>query len=117
MDADVQHMSQEVKNHYNETFFGHVESIPCKPMSSYLHVKHIDFFSLDVEGSELEVLLTIDFTEVTVEVFMIEFHKFDPTKSWKIRNLLKSLGYVECQHKLDINYLFVRKHGPYAGKC
>ncbi|CAE6973493.1 PRX [Symbiodinium sp. CCMP2592] len=118
MDADVEHMTREVKNHYNDTFFGEVERIPCKPMSSYLRgTNHIDFFALDVEGSELEVLLTMDFTEVTVEVFMIEFHWFDPEKSWKIRNLLKSLGYLECRKSLDINYLFVRKDGPYAGRC
>ena len=32
----------------------------------------IDFFSLDVEGYELEVLMGIDFSKIDIDVFLIE---------------------------------------------
>ena len=36
-------------------------------------VRHIDFMVLDVEGSELPVLETIDFTQLSIDVFSIEY--------------------------------------------
>src|SRR5687768_16451224 len=50
-------------------------NVSCAPLSRYLAllgVKHIDFFSLDVEGGEFEVLRTIDFGAVQIDVFLIE---------------------------------------------
>ena len=37
-----------------------------------LGIKHIDFFSLDVEGSELTVVESIDWTRVKIDVMLIE---------------------------------------------
>ena len=92
---------------------------PCHPMDFYLKgVAHVDFFSLDIEGTELEVMSTIDFTKVTVEVFMIEFDGLDLVKEWKIRHLLRNVGYHECKKKtIPRSGLFVRAAGPYAEKC
>ena len=40
---------------------------------------HIDYFSLDVEGSELEILKTIPFEKVTIDILTIEYFVFgDP---------------------------------------
>ena len=50
-------------------------SVHCGPMHAYLaalDITHIDFMSLDVEGSELAVLKTIDFDKVTIKVLMVE---------------------------------------------
>lgn len=50
---------------------------PCAPMQKILdkyNIHHVHFFSLDVEGAEMEVLSTIDFAKTTVDVFMIETH-------------------------------------------
>ena len=81
---------------------------PCKPMSAYMHgTPHVDFFSLDVEGAELEVLLTIDFTQVAIDMFMIELDEHNLDKNWKIRRLLKNLGYVECPKTVPSSGLFV----------
>lgn len=70
---------------------------PCKPMSKYLKgMKIINFFSLDVEGAELEVLETIDFTSVHIDMFLIELDGNDLSKNFKIRQYLFNVGYVEC---------------------
>jgi len=50
-------------------------SVHCGPLSLYLEelgIKYIDFFSLDVEGAELDVLETIDFNTIKVGVLMVE---------------------------------------------
>lgn len=63
-----------------------------KNITSSLNIKHIDLFSLDVEGSELEVLQTFDFN-VTVSYWLIEWaHLSDLTKN-NIINLMNRNSY------------------------
>ena len=38
-----------------------------------LNRSHVDFFSLDVEGVELEVLTTIPFDRITVDTLSVEY--------------------------------------------
>lgn len=43
----------------------------CFPIYSYLlalNITHVDYFSLDIEGDELDVLQTIPFDKVNIEV-------------------------------------------------
>jgi Methyltransferase FkbM domain len=49
-----------------------LQCIPITTLLLALNVTHVDYFSLDVEGSELEVLKTIDFLkfDITVRVFV-----------------------------------------------
>ncbi|KAK2161951.1 hypothetical protein LSH36_107g05100 [Paralvinella palmiformis] len=50
--------------------------LQCFPIYSILmalDVSHVDFFSLDIEGAEVEVLYTIPFDRITVDVFSIEY--------------------------------------------
>jgi hypothetical protein len=52
-----------------------VKLSPCRSMSSIFreaNVTMIDFFSLDVEGAEYNVLKSIDFTRVRINVLMVE---------------------------------------------
>lgn len=49
--------------------------IHCGPLQHYLDalgIHHIDFWSLDVEGSELKVLQTINFHRTNIDVIMVE---------------------------------------------
>jgi hypothetical protein len=48
---------------------------PCLNMTAKfaeLGIVHIDFFSLDVEGSELTVVESIDWSQVKIDVILIE---------------------------------------------
>ena len=53
------------------------EEALCIPLYSILKaisMKHINFFSLDVEGAELDILRTIPFHLVTIDLFMVEYY-------------------------------------------
>lgn len=57
---------------------------PCTPMQTIFdknNVKHLNYFSLDVEGAETQVLKTIDFNRVVIDVFMVESHFGNAEKS------------------------------------
>lgn len=54
---------------------GHVD-VQCFPFYSYmlaLNVTYVDYFSLDVEGVELDVLETIPFDKVHIQTLSVEF--------------------------------------------
>lgn len=83
--------------------------IKCNTLSNitnFYNVKHIDFFTLDVEGSELEVLQTFDFN-VTVSYWLIEWPHLNNTTKDEIIDLLKRNGYVLSKEYIsEIDVLF-----------
>ncbi|ELU01268.1 hypothetical protein CAPTEDRAFT_202512 [Capitella teleta] len=58
-------------------------AIQCFPIDAVLRaldVKHIDYFSLDVEGLEVAILKTFPWGTVTVDVWTVEFRTFKDSK-------------------------------------
>jgi FkbM family methyltransferase len=53
----------------------------------------IDFFSLDVEGAELEVLQGLDFYKYKINCILVE-HNNEQPKRYHIRKLLEAKGYL-----------------------
>ena len=74
-------------------------NVPCKPFGEMLRREGlgsgVDIASVDVEGAELLVLETMDWT-IPVRVFMIELDDSNPTKDAAVRTLLKSKGYCRA---------------------
>ncbi|CAK0774844.1 hypothetical protein CVIRNUC_004208 [Coccomyxa viridis] len=67
------------------------ELVSCVPLSLILEmfgISQIDFFSLDVEGAELEVLKTVNLTQVNVSVLVVEMDGSNPEKDEAVRKLL-----------------------------
>jgi len=63
---------------------------------------------LDVEGAELSILNTIDFSFTTFDIFLIEVSEQKTDQSKKIRQLLNSHGY-EFYKTFDLDNIFCRK--------
>jgi hypothetical protein len=67
--------------------------IDVRPLMSVIEeagVSHIDYFSLDVEGAEIEVLESVDFSRVTVDLFTVE----DQDLQWlRHQAILEPQGY------------------------
>lgn len=68
--------------------------VKCRPLSDVLRPhRFFDFFSLDVEGGELEVLLTIDFSEVQFGVILVEADGKNLLKDEATKSFLEAWGY------------------------
>jgi len=53
-------------------------TVPCFPLDTILAAlnrSRVDYFSLDIEGFELPVLKTIDWTSVDIEALSVEFSR------------------------------------------
>jgi len=71
----------------------YVMNIPLQPVLDTHKLTTIDFFSLDVEGAELNVLKSINFQRTKISVLLVEASKFFIVKNTKVRCLLEHLGY------------------------
>lgn len=91
---------------------GNMLEIHCGPLSYYLEqlgIQHIDFWSLDVEGSELNLLKTVDFKKVHIDIIMAESVnrlKGKEQMGAEVRAYLQEKGYVvfpsNTIHKSDV---------------
>lgn len=66
-------------------------------------LRKIDLFSIDIEGGEFDVLKTIDFNIINIEVILVENNYEDEN----IRNFLKKNGYL-LDTTLTIDDVFVK---------
>lgn len=83
-----------ITDFHNEKFESTIQ-VPARTISSIIdehNIDKIDFFSLDVEGYELEVLRGVDFNKVRPKYFLIETS--NKTYYQKIiRDFMKDVGY------------------------
>jgi FkbM family methyltransferase len=59
------------------------------------NISHVDYISIDTEGSELQVLEGIDFDKVTFGVINVEVNYPEEDK-WKMEQFLNSKNYKLC---------------------
>ena len=89
---------------HDEKSWKFITPIQCKSLSSILEqafVTHVDFFILDVEGAEFEVLQTVDWSKFSASVLCIETDPAfrPPNYADKIRNYLTPKGYAFAAEK------------------
>lgn len=82
----------------------HVNVCPLSELLDSYEISHIDYFSLDTEGSELDILKAIDFDKYTIDVLTIENNFFRP----EINEYMTGKGYVRIV-RLKNDEIFVRK--------
>ena len=78
--------------------------VPSRPLGEVLHessISYLDFFCLDVEGGELEVLKTMDWT-IPVYVFCVELDGHNEEKDEECRDILRNNGFV-FEQRMCIN--------------
>lgn len=75
-----------------------------KLMSNFPNIKHIDFFSLDIEGGEMSVLRSIDFNKYTFSLLTIETNN----NREEINNFVCSKGY-QIFRETSTDTMFIRK--------
>ena len=96
--------------------------VPCLPLArilSDLAVTRLSYFSLDVEGAELFVLRTLDWSAVRVDV--LEWECSNKQSCAEIRSLLSSRG-MRPLGKNAVDHVwvsgdFARRLGTWKGKA
>ncbi|XP_063223621.1 uncharacterized protein LOC134531718 [Bacillus rossius redtenbacheri] len=98
---------------------GYVD-VQCFPLYTYLLALNrttVDYFSLDVEGNELDVLKTIPFDKVDIRTLSVEFFHVkvgeDDGKSY-LREFMESKGYdvdseVTHENNLANDFIFYKR--------
>ncbi|MCL4130950.1 UNVERIFIED_CONTAM: hypothetical protein GTU68_017446 [Idotea baltica] len=109
------HIVGELYNNSGGPELGAVLVVQCFPLLSYLkalNVTTVDYFSLDVEGAEFDILKQIPWKEVNIKTLSVEFihNKVD---KYSIKNYMKDQGYFvhsEVTHVqwLANDFIFVR---------
>lgn len=83
---------------------GHVTTVTTTTLDTLLTEsrapRDIDYISIDTEGSELEIVSTIDFDKWRVKLLTIE-HNFQEGPRQKIRHILKEYGYQVQEAEWD----------------
>ncbi len=71
---------------------------------------HIDYMSIDVEGSELEILNSFPFSSVDVDIITVE-HNYELDKRQKIKALLERHNFVQvCENESKWDDWFIKRH-------
>lgn len=68
------------------------------------NIQHIDFLSIDTEGGELDILSSIDFSKIQIDVICVEDNYSDPT----FNSFLTKKGYYFVK-RLGADLIFAHK--------
>ncbi len=86
--------------------------VPCFPLESILlalNQTHVDYFSLDVEGLELDILKTIPFDRIQIDTLSVEYLHGEGGKE-AYKEFMERQGYVthqEIKHRNTVIDLYV----------
>ena len=86
------------KRWWSENDIKNAKVVSCRTMKNILFETvgknhHFDFYSLDVEGTEAEVLSSIDFSKVSFGVIFVEADQHNPQKNDVVKKILNDNGY------------------------
>lgn len=84
-----------------------IETITLNTLLEYYNAPSvIDYMSIDTEGSEFEILNSINFDKYKFGVIDVE-HNFVEPRRTNIRYLLEKNGYkYNCENQFDDNYIY-----------
>lgn len=115
---DQKHIKRIEKESNSCTRIVQVDTIRAQSIFDQYNVKHIDFCSIDTEGSELNVLKSIDFDKVTIDCFVIEnnycgneIHDFMSNFGYgKVATIAGDEFYINRKTNYNVNKLQVIIH-------
>ncbi|XP_014297568.2 protein Star, partial [Microplitis demolitor] len=108
-------LTSKIENTKDVAHNGKHVDVQCFPLASYimaLNITSVDYFSLDVEGSEMEVLQTIPFNLVDIKTLSVEYTHVENGKNRMIKfmenNGYYSHSFVKKNYNLANDIIFVK---------
>ena len=103
-----------VKKHYPSSLIKkfYIESISINDLFKKYSINQIDYLSIDIEGLDYDVLMSIDFTKFSIDNICIEFLHLTKFQKKNLINFLSKKGYSYYGYGYDHNnfdYLFIKK--------
>jgi len=102
--AHVQRIDAEIAQCHGSKKIIKVQSYLLADILDQYGISHIDYLSLDTEGGELDILRTIPFDRITIDVIDVENNYHDPN----IRRFLTTHGF-KLVKSLEWDELYARK--------
>jgi FkbM family methyltransferase len=81
-----------------------IEIIDINSLLKSNNISHVDYCTIDVEGSEEKILSVLDPKEIDIQVFTVENNYQDKS----LRNLMKDKGY-KLHSKIEFDDVFVKR--------
>jgi rRNA pseudouridine-1189 N-methylase Emg1 (Nep1/Mra1 family) len=100
---DIRHFDRLQRENIQHGSTTEVIKVETKKLETILdenNIKHINYLSIDVEGAEFEVIKSIDFDKVFIDI--IEFESNYDDASILIVEYLQNKGFVVIHKSLDI---------------
>lgn len=104
----LERVTKEAKSFGAQTHIIDVPSMTLNELFEKNHIDHVDYFSLDTEGGELDILESIDYKRFPVYCISVE-NKFE---NKKINAFMKKAGYRKVT-RLKIDDIFVLRRSKY----
>lgn len=108
---DPRHLDR-IHMRLNETNASSVEikmkTISLQSLFDKYNITDIDYFSLDTEGSELDILKSVDFEKVNIKLLGVEFNYETDNETF---NFIKSKGFNPI-HRLGPDIMFTKSSPP-----
>jgi FkbM family methyltransferase len=97
--------------HKNKSLAYKVEGIPINKIIDQSKINYVDIYFIDVEGAELIVLETTDWS-IPIYLIIIELHNIDIEKDNKCRKLLEKQGFTYYD-SLCLNEIWINENYKY----
>lgn len=102
-EAHVKRIHSELKDYGGTKSVTKVKTYLLKNILAQYNLTHIDYISIDTEGSEMQILKSIDFSKVNITCFSVEDNYNDPA----FDDFLKQYGYSKI-NRLGTDNIYLR---------
>ena len=93
--------SKDIKTRY-------VKTLKLEKILDKHNFKEVDFMNIDIEGHEIEVLKSINFRKIKVNVICVEVLDYNKRKKKQLLSFFKKNNYF-LKKRVSINYIFQKK--------
>ena len=99
----LQRLKNEIATHGGSYEIANIPTVRLNDILEEKNIKIVDYLSIDTEGSELEILQSIDYEKYEINAISVE-NNYNDTR---MKSFLESKGFVLIAH-LDVDEIYTR---------